>query len=495
MSRKFLFLILTAALVATGCWLIISREKGERSEEATEKIRPLYAGKIGFYPAQRDALEQEVYRLLSQATPQNLKGTLIGLVVPHAGYLFSGQTAAQAYALLSQRSYQTVVIIGTAHRAAVNGAAIDAVDTYETPLGKIRVDKEAAHEIIKNSRSAYYDSTAHAQEHSIEVQLPFLQAVLSNFKLVPIVMGNFSWSYVEDLSEALAKLAREKGNILFLASSDLSHYYPYDKAVKMDRELLKEVLRMNSSRLHQKTKNGQCEMCGETAVITLIETARKMGADQAKLLDYRNSGDVTGEKTRVVGYSAVAFLKSLSLKTEKWLNKQEQNDLLKIARKTLQSYLKTQKSPQFKVSNKNLLKERGAFVTLKKNGELRGCIGHIEADKPLYQVVSEMAIAAATADPRFPPVTISELPQIKIEISVLSPLKKVENIDEIVVGRDGLVIRKGFSQGLLLPQVPVEWGWEREEFLRQMAIKAGLSPENWKEAELFRFSAQVFSEE
>ncbi len=494
LNRKLFFLLLTLFLVGFGCWLIVNREKEKKAEKEVEKIRPTYAGKIGFYPSEKDSLQQEVYRLLSSASPKNLNGNLVGLVVPHAGYPFSGQTAAQAYALLSGRSYSTVVILGTAHQAAVQGAAIDSSDAYETPLGKVLIDKEAAQEIIKNSRFAYYDSLAHLEEHSVEVQLPFLQTVLSKFKIVPIVMGSFSWDYVEDLSNSLAKLARQKESLLLIASSDLSHYYPYDQAVKMDRNALKEVLNLDSQKLFKKIKSGQCEMCGETAVITLMETIKKIGATRAQLLDYRNSGDVTGDRSRVVGYSAVAFLKSLTLESENWLDKEEQKTLLKIARETLKSYLKNGKAPQFNISSENLLELRGAFVTLKKNGELRGCIGHIEADKPLYQIVSEMAIAAATSDPRFPPVNLNELSRIKIEISVLSPMKKVENIKEIKVGRDGLVIRKGFYQGLLLPQVPVEWGWNREEFLRQVAIKASLPPDAWKEAELYRFSAQVFSE-
>jgi AmmeMemoRadiSam system protein A len=196
----------------------------------------------------------------------------------------------------------------------------------------------------------------------------------------------------------------------------------------------------------------------------------------------------------VVGYSAVAFFKPQSLKSEKWLSEEEEKELLKIARETLESYLSEGKIPHFEVKSESLKEEMGAFVTLKKKGRLRGCIGHVEANKPLYEVVSEMAITAATQDPRFSPVTLDELSEIDIEISVLSPLKKVNNIEEIKVGRDGLVIKKGFASGLLLPQVPVEWGWSREEFLRQVSLKAGLPPDAWKEADLYRFTAQVFGE-
>lgn len=459
-----------------------------------ERVRPPVAARFGFYSTQRENLLRELYNLISTATPPSVQGELIALIVPHAGYQYSGFTAAHAYSLLSGRNYKTVVIVGPSHRAYVKGAAIDGVSAYETPLGIVPVDKEAAQELIDYGSFIYFDSTAHAQEHSIEVQVPFLQAVLKDFKIVPIVMGELSWTYIQDLSGALAKLTKEKKDVLIIASSDLSHYHSYDEAVEMDRKGLNEVLKMDTKTLYEKLRDGECEMCGAGPVLTIIEVARKLGADKAKLLDYRNSGDVTGDKSGVVGYSAVVFFKSQSLKSEDWLGKEEQEVLLQIARKTLQSYLSEGKVSEFEVESKSLKEKRGAFVTLKKKGRLRGCIGHIEADKPLYEVVSEMAIAAATQDPRFSPVTLDELSEIDIEISVLSPFKEVNDIDEIEIGRDGLLIRKGFASGLLLPQVPVEWGWDRDEFLRQVSLKAGLPPDAWKSADLYRFTAQVFGE-
>lgn len=494
MLPKILLIVLAAVIIVYACLLILSKQQNQTKRTKEETVRPPVAGKMGFYPYSKSLLSQEVYNLLASAPPLTLNGELVALIVPHAGYQYSGFTAAHAYRLLARRSYETVVIIGPAHQRVVNGAAIDIADAYETPLGKVMVDKEIADKLVKFSQLIYYEAEAHAQEHSIEVQIPFLQAVLENFKIVPVVMGNFSWEYAETLSSALAQIAEEK-NILIIASSDLSHYHPYNQAVKMDREGLNKVLKMDTSALYNLLKNGKCEMCGALPIITLLETVKKLGASRVKLLDYRNSGDVTGDKSRVVGYSAVAFLKKLSLESEKLFNEKEQKILLKIARQTLESYLKERKIPEFKVTEENLKQEFGVFVTLKKNGNLRGCIGHIEGDEPLYRLVSKMAIASATQDPRFPPVALDELPQIKIEISVLSPIKKVKDIEEIVVGRDGLIIRKGFSSGLLLPQVPVEWGWNRNEFLRQVSLKAGLEPDAWKSAELYRFTAQVFAEE
>jgi|Deesub1362A_J573_1020465.scaffolds.fasta_scaffold06210_1 hypothetical protein len=494
MAKKFILIFLVALLVAVGCWLVVKGGRNEKMLMGEERVRPPVAARFGFYSTQKESLLRELYNLISSATPPSIQGELVALIVPHAGYQYSGFTAAHAYSLLAGRSYKTVVIVGPSHRAYVKGAAIDGVDAYETPLGKVPVDKEAARELIDYGSFIYFDSTAHAQEHSIEVQVPFLQVVLKDFKIVPIAMGEASWTYVQDLSGALVKLARERKDILIIASSDLSHYHPYNEAVEMDKKGLDEVLNMDTKTLYEKLRDGECEMCGAAPVLTIIEVVKKLGVEEAKLLDYRNSGDVTGDKSGVVGYSAVAFFKPQSLKSEKWLSEEEEKELLTIARETLESYLSEGKVPHFEVKSESLKEEMGAFVTLKKKGRLRGCIGHVEANKPLYEVVSEMAIAAATQDPRFSPVTLDELSEIDIEISVLSPLKKVNDIEEIKVGRDGLVIKKGFASGLLLPQVPVEWGWDREEFLRQVSLKAGLPPDAWKEADLYRFTAQVFGE-
>ncbi len=490
---RWLVPALTLAVVAAACVYLVRPDLFKREKKLEEKVRPPVAARIGFYPLDADPLLRQVNSYLGQATPPSFKGTVVALMVPHAGYQYSGQVAANAYALLAGRSFETVFIIGPAHRAYVRGAAVDRVDAYQTPLGKVSVSKELAEELIEAGAFIYYDSTAHAQEHSIEVQLPFLQAVLQDFKIVPVVMGECSWDYVQDLAGALAKVAVGR-NVLIITSSDLSHYHPYDEAVKLDKAGLAVVEKLNSRKLFELLENGRTEMCGAASVLAVIEASKRLGADGAKVLAYANSGDVTGDKSGVVGYSAVVFFKKGELQSERWLNQAEEKELLAIARQTLESYFETGKAPDFEVKSSQLKEPYGAFVTLKKNGQLRGCIGHLEADKPIYQVVSEMAISAAFQDPRFPPLEKAELDEVAIAISVLSPFERVKNVEEIVVGRDGLLIKKGFSSGLLLPQVPVEWGWDRDEFLRQVCRKAGLPPDAWPDAELYRFSAQVFGE-
>jgi AmmeMemoRadiSam system protein A len=230
--------------------------------------------------------------------------------------------------------------------------------------------------------------------------------------------------------------------------------------------------------------------------------AEYLGANEVRLLKYANSGDVpAGDKSRVVGYSAFAFIKSSKekkMEEEFSLDKKAQQVLLDIARKSVEIAVKENKVYEPSSQGiKSIEQDRGAFVTLKINGQLRGCIGYTAPIKPLYLAVRDVAIQAATGDPRFRPVSVDELPLLQYEISVLSPFHHVRNIDEIKIGRDGLLIKKGPYAGLLLPQVPVEWGWDRKTFLEQTCKKAGLPPDAWKdpEADLFRFSAFVFGEE
>jgi len=221
-------------------------------------------------------------------------------------------------------------------------------------------------------------------------------------------------------------------------------------------------------------------------------TAKKLNG-AAKVLNYANSGDVISDRNRVVGYGAVAFSYS---QDDNALNKYEQDILLKIARKTLNDYIRKKQIPQFEIKERRLLEKRGAFVTLTKRDMLRGCIGYIVPMLPLHKAVSDMTVAASTKDPRFQPVSEEELKDIHIEVSVLSPLKLINNLNEIEIGRHGLYISRGVHSGLLLPQVATSHKWKREEFLQQTCMKAGLSPNTYKdkETQIHIFSAQIFSE-
>jgi MEMO1 family protein len=334
---------------------------------------------------------------------------------------------------------------------------------------------------------------AFEHEHSLEVQVPFLQKTLTGFKIVPIVTGIMDKNDYKDFADTLGSIVKNnRGKVLIVASSDMSHFHAYDAAGKMDNLTLKDIGELNADGLHQHLQKGDCELCGAQGVLSLIMLAKQMNG-KATVLKYANSGDVTNDKTMVVGYSSAVFS---SVQADQGLNRKEQEVLLSIARKALEGYVRNGIMLATDAKEKNLLERRGAFVTLTKNGSLRGCIGYIQPVTPLYKAVSDMAIAASTRDLRFSPVAQGELKDIHIEISVLSPLMLIEDTNEIMVGKHGLYVSRGNNAGLLLPQVATQQGWSREEFLRQTCVKAGLPPQAWQDrnTQIYTFSAQIFSE-
>lgn len=457
-----------------------------------------------WYPGNPDVLRTDIENFLANVPMETLDGTLVALVSPHAGYVYSGQVAAYSYKLLEGKNFDSVIVIGPSHRAYFQGASVYSRGGYETPLGTVAVDEELADEIISYGEMIASVPAAHAQEHSVEIQLPFLQVVLGDFPFVPVVMGTQDQRTCEELSAAIAAAIKGK-NVLIIASSDLSHFHGYDRAVSMDSIALKYMGQMDWKGLLTDLSSGVCEACGGGPVATAIMVAQKRGADYAKVLKYANSGDVTGDRRGVVGYAAAVFYrkggKNISERDRQVgvkldLNRHDQKNLLEIARTSIRCGLSGIDTPEFNIDSQVLKERRGAFVTLKKHGQLRGCIGSFEAESPLFKAVEEMAQSAAFHDPRFPPVTAEELNDLEIEISALTPLKRIKSIDEIEVGIHGLYVIRGFYRGVLLPQVATEYNWDKITFLEETCHKAGLPANAWKdkETEIYTFSADIFSE-
>lgn len=459
-----------------------------------------------FYPADPKALSEMIDEMLAHASPPPIDGPILAAVAPHAGYPYSGPVAAYTYAALKGRKYSRVVVIAPSHFEAFDFTSVYEGDAYATPLGTIPVDKEFAHRLAKMNSSIRLSDKGHTPtsaggEHAIEVELPWLQKVLGNFELVPIVMGDQSYENSRALGVALAKLIQDEnkdGDTLVLASSDLSHYHAYDVAEAIDHKTLNALAAWDYFSMSRNFQERIWEACGGAPIVAAMIAAERMGANQAMVLKYANSGDTSGDRSRVVGYSADVFVKSPQAsvsQTHFSLTDEEKRELLGLARKSVEFAVEKKEAYNPGVeASEDLNQERGAFVTLTKGGELRGCIGYTSAIKPLYMTVRDTATLAALRDPRFSPVSASELPQLAYEISVLSPLRRVTDVEQIKVGEHGLLMKNGGHEGLLLPQVPVEQHWDRQKFLEETCAKAGMKHDCWKEenTDIFMFTAVIF---
>jgi MEMO1 family protein len=501
MRVRFYHFFLIAVLICPGSPSMAQTSKGK--EMVMKEIRePAVAG--AFYPDNPEILSRDVKRYLDNAKKEKVEGEIVALLSPHAGYMYSGQVAAYAYKLIEGKTFDSVVVVGPSHQALFKGASLYDRGGYRTPLGVAPIDVELSKRMMERRKEIQFLPEAHAQEHSLEVQIPFLQIACRSFKLVPIVMEPYwSWETCQSLASAIAETVRGK-KVLLIASSDLSHFHSYEKAVELDKIVLSHIERFDPEGLNRDLKSGRCEACGGGPIISIMLAAKALGANKGKVLKYLNSGDVTGDRSRVVGYGAGVFYQTAG-GTEKMkegkkvgvdlgLSDQDKKTLHHIAKTVIENRARGKSVQEFKVESPILKENRGAFVTINKKGQLRGCIGYIEGHGPLYKTIEEMAEAAAFRDPRFSPVKEKELPELEIEISVLTPLKKITDVNEIEVGKYGIYIKKGWFSGLLLPQVATEYGWDRQTFLEHTCQKAGLPPNAWKEkdTEIYIFSADIF---
>jgi len=446
---------------------------------------PSVAG--AFYPAQKEALKEMVDAFLSKAPKVKHGGKLIALITPHAGYQFSGQVAAYAYKQLEGQDIDTVVLIGPSHRKRFQGASVYARGSFRIPLGDVRIDEHLAGLLINKKANIVVDPDAFGEEHSLEVQIPFLQRTLKRFKIVPILIGSPTRESFESLVENLTRFLMDNDKAIIIASTDLSHYHDYQTAMRMDNNVIGSIKSILIEELNGHLMKGTGELCGAYPVIYTMAIARELGANNGLLYKYAHSGDVTGERSHVVGYAAMGIYRSD-------LTKEEKKELLFIARETIKTYVSSGEAPSFDVKHPKLRAHGAAFVTINRNGSLRGCVGHIKPFMPLYQSVVRNAIAASSKDLRFPPLRKKELKDIDVEISILSPLEPLKEVRNIQIGKHGLYIVKGMRSGILLPQVAKKFGWAENDFLEQVCVKAGLPRDAWRDAELYTFTAEVIKE-
>ncbi|MFC2158875.1 AmmeMemoRadiSam system protein B [Acidobacteriota bacterium] len=455
--------------------------------------RPVHAGR--FYPRDTEALSRMIDSLMKTAEKSpRIQGKILALIAPHAGYPYSGKTAALAYSQVRDKSFDSVVILSPSHQHGFNGASIYSAGSYETPLGNVAVDTDLAERISQRTGFKYI-SKAHIYEHAVEVQLPFIQKVLPLAKIVPIVMGLPNKKTIVLLAEALSEIVKDN-NVLIVASTDMSHQLQKDAANKVDRKTIALIEEFRTDSLVEKLEQQKNIMCGGGPVATVLYYSKKKNKARVNLLDYTDSSETTGDAREVVGYMAAAIIadvpQSQSSPLPQTLSEGEKKELLEIARAALDAAIRKGEGLEIKPTHPRLETWRGAFVTLRESGTLRGCIGFVDPVLPLYQAVMQAAIYAALRDPRFQPVRAEELEDIEIEISVLSNLTKIGEIQKIQVGKHGLVISWGERSGLLLPQVAVENNWSRLTFLEQACIKAGLTKNAWRNgADIFIFEALI----
>ncbi len=499
-------------------------DAGNRRSDMKNTVRkPVVAGQ--FYTGNPAALRAEVKRYLDEANPPPVEGEIVAIVSPHAGYMYSGHVAGHGFSMVRGKRFDIVVIISPCHVEYFGYSSIFPGKAYETPLGEVPVDGELSEAIAGGSDLVRLDGKGHVSmpgrrgEHALEVQLPFLQVALGDFKIVPIVMGDQSDANIAALGKAIGAALKDR-KALIVASTDLSHFHDGSTAEKLDRVFIEKLESFDPDELTGALAKKTTEACGGGPTAAAMIAAAELGAKTCTVLKYANSGDVTGDYSQVVGYVSAVMVKGKehSKKTGgavkqstgedkdagdgeriigNGLTRNDKVFLLKLVRSVIESECAGRPFEPAETISPVLNELRGAFVTLKKDNRLRGCIGYIQAFKPLVSTIAEMAKAAAFNDHRFSPVKAGEVPELHIEISVLSPIERIEDPSRVEVGRHGLIITRGANRGLLLPQVATEWGWDRERFLEQTCLKAGLPVDAWKQdgTTIEVFTAEIFSEE
>ena len=515
MNSKTFLLILTTTMMMS-C----------KGQTPAPTVRPAtQAGR--FYERDARVLSHEVDSLLARHTAvgsgsaavsdaQATSTDVAALIVPHAGYYFSGNVAASAYARLAPaQHYKRIFLLGPSHHEWLDGASVNTeADFYATPLGEVRVDRETALSLTsaKESKGLFsYQPKAHDREHCLEVQLPFLQRVYAHQAslskeeevppIVPIIISTNDFAKLKQIAEILKPYFTPEN--LFIVSSDFSHYPSYSDACAVDAKTGKalesgdaeQFIAAIESNARSGIRNLATSACGEYPIITLLLMLDSQY--RVEHIMYQNSGDIDDhDPTRVVGYHSFAIVRNEAKDFS--LSDDDKRTLKKIAYESIKGRLKGNNDKLKEITaaakaSSTLTAKCGAFVSLHKRGQLRGCIGHFGEDVPLHEIVAEMARAAAFDDPRFKPVTRDEFDDLDIEISVLTPMRHIQSLDEFQLHRHGIYIRKGHRSGTFLPQVADQVNWTKEEFVAHCSQdKAGLGWDGWRDAELFVYEAIVF---
>jgi len=511
-------------LVALGLLLAVIAQTGDlcpaktAEESGLKKVRrPAVAGM--FYPGDRERLKRTVADSLGAAKKEAFSEPIKAIMAPHAGYYYCRRSLAAAYKQIAGPSftYDTVVLIGPSHGFPTKAAALSSAETWATPLGPVPVDTELSRRFVETSDRIEFDDRAHAREHSLEVQLPYLVVASGGkrFKIVPMVTSSSDRLDQEIVARALARLAGDPKTLIVI-STDLSHYPSAEVAQKVDKATLKAVESLSGQTVVERNRQLMragypglsTTMCGMDAVLCVEWAVKWLGITRAKTVSYTNSGMVEqGNDERVVGYGAVVFTgpgkgasRPVMKPLEISLSDKSRKELISMARSAAKAAVEGNWVSYEPSRNPELQVKAGCFVTFKNKGKLRGCIGQFTSDAPLWRTVREVAVSSATRDTRFManPIKPSEIPHLEVEVSVLSPLSRVvDPLKEVVLGQHGIIIRDKGRSGTFLPQVATETGWSLKEFLGHCARdKAGLGWDGWKSktANVYTYTATIIHE-
>ncbi|HUV75326.1 MAG TPA: AmmeMemoRadiSam system protein B [Dehalococcoidales bacterium] len=434
--------------------------------------QPVVAGQ--FYPASASQLRALIEMMVNEKAE---KQEVIGLVSPHAGYPYSGPVAGAVFSRIEFKD--TFIIMGPNHTGRGKPLSIMTQGTWETPLGNVKIDSELARQILDGSSYLQEDEAAHQHEHSIEVQLPFLQYFKPDIRIVPIILSFASGEAYKEIGRDIARAVKElKREVVLVASSDMTHYEPQEVAQQKDAQAIDAILALDEDELLKRVEELDISMCGYAPAVSLIAAARELGAKSAELVKYQTSGDTTGDYSAVVGYAGII------------ITAVEMHPLVKLAKETVETYVKEGKviTPPDELTPE-MEEKAGVFVSLHKFGELRGCIGTFEPTmKNVAEEIISNAVSSATRDPRFPAVAPEELGQLSYSVDVLTTPEPVESKKQLDPKKYGVIVERGFQRGLLLPDLK---GVDSVDYqINICRQKAGIGP--GEPVNLYRFEVKRY---
>lgn len=430
---------------------------------------PVVSGQ--FYPASPSQLKAMIEGLVDEKA---VKEEVIGLVSPHAGYIYSGRVAGAAISKIKFKD--TFIIMGPNHTGMGKPCSIMTEGVWKTPLGEVEIDSELGKRILATSSYLQEDYAAHQYEHSIEVQLPFLQYFKPDIRIVPIILAYSSGAVYKEIGREIAKAIKDSNKeVVIIASSDMTHYEPQESAQRKDMQAIEAILDLNEDELLRRIDELDISMCGYAPAVSLISAAKELGATRAELVKYQTSGDTSGDYASVVGYAGVIIT--------------AMHPIARLAKKTVEAYVKEGKTPQPEELTPEMRGRTGVFVSIHKFGELRGCIGTIEpTEKNVAEEIVNNAINSATRDPRFPPVAPNELKDLSYSVDVLTTPEPIDSQDQLDAKKYGVIVEAGMRRGLLLPDLE---GVDTVDYQIEICrMKAGIMPD--EPIKLYRFEVKRY---